>query len=67
MAGYEHAVTGTVVLDTPLRPKPDPYGEAVGMLARGTQVLVLERVANGFWLHVRSGGREGYVPFEVVN
>ena len=67
MAGYELAKGRTIAADTPLSAQPNPYSPAIGTLAKGAEVLILERVANGFWLHVRSGALEGYVPFEVVN
>ena len=67
MAEYAPDMYRTVAVDTPLRPKPDPYSEATATLVRGADVLILERVANGFWLHVLSGELEGYVPFEALN
>ena len=57
----------TVNTDTQLKSQPNSSSAAVGILNKGTQVAVIERTANGFWLHVNSGGFSGYLPFEVVN
>jgi uncharacterized protein YgiM (DUF1202 family) len=57
----------TVNSDTQLKSQPNSSSSAVGVLNKGTQVAVIEKTANGFWYHVKSGGFSGYLPFEVVN
>ena len=39
----------------------------MGILNKGTKVALIERTANGFWCHVKSGGFDGYVPFELMD
>ncbi len=57
----------TVNSDTQLKSQPNASSSAVGILNKGTQVALIERTANGFWCHVKSGGYSGYLPFEVLN
>jgi hypothetical protein len=57
----------TVNTDTQLKAQPIASAPAVGILNKGTQVALIERTADGFWCHVRSGGFTGYVPFEALN
>jgi uncharacterized protein YgiM (DUF1202 family) len=57
----------TVNTDTQLKSQPNSSSAAVGILNKGTQVALIERTANGFWCHVKSGGFSGYLPFEVLN
>ena len=52
--------------DTQLKQEPNSSSKAVGILNKGTQVALIERTANGFWCHVKSGGFDGYVPFEAL-
>lgn len=61
------AAMKTINADTQLKSQPSFSSDAVGVLNKGTQVAMIERVANGFWCHVQSGGFSGYVPFEVLN
>jgi hypothetical protein len=57
----------TVNSDIQLKAEPNSSSRAVGVLNKGTQVAMIERTANGFWCHVRSGGFSGYIPFEALN
>lgn len=67
MANYALAKTATITEDTQLKSQPNSSSQAVGILNKGTQVALIERTANGFWCHIKSGGFEGYVPFEIMD
>ena len=66
MASVAPSKMKTVNTDTQLKAQPNSSSQAVGILNKGTQVALIERTANGFWCHVKSGGFDGYVPFEVL-
>ena len=67
MANYGPPTTAIITTDTQLKAEPNSSSKAVGVLDKGTQVALIERTANGFWCHVKSGGFEGYVPFELMD
>lgn len=49
-----------------LRDKPSTSGKVLKKLTKGTKVAVLEKVADGTWLHVKVGTLDGYVLAKLV-
>jgi len=67
MAPYSSSKIRMVITDAQLKRQPNSSSGAVSILNKGTQVVLIERMANGFWCHVRFGDIDGYVPFEVID
>jgi hypothetical protein len=67
MANYAPPETAIITRDTQLKAEPNSSSREIGVLNKGTQVALVERTANGFWFHVKSGGLEGYVSHELID
>lgn len=55
---------GTVKTEDVLRAEPSPTAAAVGGVAPGTKIAILERKA--FWLRIKSGSATGWVKMSSV-
>ncbi len=49
-----------------LRQKPSTSGKLLDKLPQGTKVLVIEKVSGGTWVHVKVGGKEGYIQAKLL-
>ena len=59
--------TMTVTIDaTKVKKQPLSSSNNVSTLAAGTTVNVLDKTANGLWVHIQIGSTTGYVPAKAL-
>jgi uncharacterized protein YgiM (DUF1202 family) len=61
------AMTMTVTKDgTQVKEQPLASSKTVSILAAGATVNVLDKTANGLWVHVQMDSTTGYVPVKAL-
>jgi uncharacterized protein YgiM (DUF1202 family) len=59
--------TMTATIDgTQVKKQPLSSSKTVSTLASGTTVNVLDKTANGLWVHIQIGSTTGYVPAKAL-
>ena len=67
--GYVTVADMTMTVVTPnshVREKPTTKSKLLTTLPKGSKVTVMEKVANGSWVHVRTGNIEGYMAIKLL-
>jgi len=49
-----------------LRQGPGTTNKLLERLPEGTKVIAIEKVAGGAWIHVKVGGKEGYIQAKLL-
>ncbi len=67
--GYLPVADMTMTVGTPnshVRAKPTTKSKLLTTLPKGSKVTVIEKVANGSWVHVRIGNIDGYMAIKLL-
>lgn len=49
-----------------LRQGPSTQTKLLDRLPEGTKVMAIEKVANGSWIHVKVGNKDGYIQAKLL-